>query len=101
MNDHSLARTTVARRDLLLQLEKNIVEQIVSIDTTVKKITRDLRRLISAASSRAACCCSAAAQQSLRAAIVGRTYGVESVRNEKNSIKGGEANQSPQSVREE
>ena len=37
VNDHSLARTTAARRDLLLQLEKNIVEQMISIDTTVKK----------------------------------------------------------------
>ena len=36
VNDHSLARTTAARRDLLLQLEKNIVEQMISIDTTVK-----------------------------------------------------------------
>ena len=57
-----------------------------------------LRRAASAASSRAAGCCSAAAEESLRSHR-GRAYGVESVRTEKNSIKGGETNQSPQSDR--
>ena len=58
VNERSLAQTAAARRDLLLQLEKNIVEQMISKGTAGKKrITSAAakRTLIRATSSRSAC----------------------------------------------
>ena len=72
VNDRSLAQTAAARRADVLQLQENIVEQMISKGTAEKKITRDLRRAISAASSRAARLCSSSSAGAC-AAIVGRT----------------------------